>query len=239
MPIDWSADDAARWGVRSAKAFITSASEVDAVLDFCNANRVEFLVARCPADAIAVAHRLENRGMNLMDTLVFFSLALRNWVPPELPEGVTVRPFEADELNIVEEIARESFRGYAGHYHADPRLDRAACDAVYVDWSIRLTRPAPGSTTLVAILDGEPAGYMSFRWSEGHDGQAVLGGVLERARKRGVYRALLAAGLVWLREQGAGTATVSSQIVNNSVQKVWTRLGFEPRGAQYTFHGWF
>jgi hypothetical protein len=32
---------------------------------------------------------------------------------------------------------------------------------------------------------------------------------------------------------------ISTQITNVAVQKVWTRLGFEPSRSYYTFHKWF
>lgn len=240
MPVDLSPDDTKRFGVPSAKAYISRPEEVDAVLAFCRRNTVQLLIVRCPAEEIEIAHLLERQGMQLMDTLVFFSLGLGQWSPPELPSGVATRTLRADEIDIVARIAEEAYRGYLGHYHSDPRLDRQACDALYVDWSVRLCQPAEyPNMVLLATVDGDPAGYMAFRWRRGEDGEAVLGGVIASARRRGVYRALLASGLTWLQEQGAEAATVSSQISNVAVQKVWTRLGFEPHHSLYTFHGWF
>lgn len=240
MPIDWSPEDTARFGVRSAKGFIRQTSEIDAALDFSRENGVRFLIVRCATEDTEIVQRLQKSGMFLTDTLVFFSLPLREWTAPAPAREMAIRRLQPDEVDVVGRIAAESFRGYAGHYHADPRLDRNQCDAVYVDWSRKLCAPANHpQTVLLATIDGKAAGYMAFRRRDGDEGEAVLGGVVTSARKRGVYQALLTAGLVWLREQGASTAIVSTQITNTAVQKVWTRLGFEPHRAVYTFHGWF
>ena len=32
---------------------------------------------------------------------------------------------------------------------------------------------------------------------------------------------------------------LSTQVTNLAVQKVWSRLGFEPSRSYYTFHLWF
>lgn len=240
MTFDLSPEDTARWGVRTAKAFVTRRDEVPALIESCRRNEVRFAVVRCPAEETAAAQGLEREGMRLMDTLVFFSLHLRDWVAPTGPEGVTTRPMRAEEISVVRTIAEATFRGYPGHYHADERLDRAQCDAVYVDWSLKLCRSAGyPSEVLLAIVDDIPVGYMTFRWQLGEHGEAVLGGVTDIARRRGVYRALLVNGLIWLKAKGAETAMVSTQLSNVGVQKVWTRLGFEPHHALYTFHGWF
>ncbi len=240
MRFDLSPDDTARWRVRSAKAFVTSRDEVRTLVDSCRRCAVRLAIVRCPAEETPTAQALESEGMRLMDTLVFFARSLHDWPSWPRPQGVATRDLEPADIAIVERIAREAFRGYGSHYHADERLDPAQCDDLYVDWSLRLCQPADyPSHVLLATVDGEPAGYMAFRQRPGEDAEAILGGVLDKARRRGVYGALLADGLTWLSARGAENAMLSTQIANVAVQRVWTRFGFEPHHALYTFHGWF
>jgi len=240
MKFELSPEDTARWGVRSAKAFVTLPGEAVEIANACRRDRVRFVIVRCPAEQTAAAQALEGEGMRLMDTLVFFSRALGDWSPEPMPYGISTRVLGSAEIDIARSIAEEGFRDYAGHYHADPRLNPKQSDAVYVDWSLKLCRSTEESSmTLLALVDGEPVGYMAFRLRRGQEGEAVLGAVLERSRRRGVYRALLGDGITWMRSRGAEAVMVSSQIANIGVQRVWTRMGFEPHHFLYTFHGWF
>lgn len=240
MPFSLSSEDEKRFGIRSAKASLSDVSEVRPLMDFCRSNQVRFLIARVPVDETGLVHALEDEGMRLMDTLVFFSRSLQGWSPPPLPPGIVIAPLRSEDIAAVRMIAEEAFRGYRGHYQNDPRLDIAQSDAVYIDWSIKSCHLGEyANQVLLGRADGAAAGYMTFRIKSQEEGEAVIGGVLDSARKRGMYRALLSAGLQWLNEQGVERATLSTQIFNTSVQKVWTRLGFEPHHALYTFHGWF
>jgi hypothetical protein len=67
-----------------------------------------------------------------MDTLVYYRCYL---VKKSLPDrnSVLIRYCVPADVERGHQIAREAFQDYHGHYHADPRLDRAACDDVYVD----------------------------------------------------------------------------------------------------------
>jgi ribosomal protein S18 acetylase RimI-like enzyme len=240
MKFELSPDDTRRWGARSAKAFVSTTAEVDQLLDRCHSDEVRLVIVRCPTDVTAVAQSLERAGMLLMDTLVYFSRSMESWTVRAAAHGVTTRVLRADESRTVERIAREAFRGYRSHYQADERLDHANCDAVYVDWSLRLCQPAEyPATMLLALVDDEPAGFMAVRLVPGEPGEAVLAGVLEKARRRGVYRTLLVDGVTWLRDAGAASVMLSSQVHNTATQRAWTRLGFEPDHSVYTFHGWF
>lgn len=54
--------DTQRFGVRTARARVTTVEEVPEVLDFCAREGVQFLIARCRADDLRIAHQLEQAG---------------------------------------------------------------------------------------------------------------------------------------------------------------------------------
>ena len=150
------------------------------------------------------------------------------------------RPVRPGDDEQVRQVAAESFRGYFGHYHADPRLDSRLCDEVYVSWAVRscLSREVAGEV-LVAELDGRVAGMATLRMNDSEEGEGVLFGVAPAAQGHGIYRSFMIRAMEWCRAQGATRMVVSTQITNLAVQKVWTRVGFEPSHAYYTFHKWF
>lgn len=239
-PAALSPMDKNRFGVCCAKAAKVTTENLPEVIDFCQHNNVELLIARCPAEDLPAAQAMERVGGQIMDTLVYFSCHLRRVrLADELPP-LPVRPVEQAEATTVARIAAVCFHDYQGHYHADPRLDRRDCDNVYVDWAQRscLERGSE-SEVLVAVQDTSPVGFATLRMNTASEGEGVLFAVSPSASKRGVYQSFMVEGMRWCIEKGATKMSVSTQLTNTGVQRVWTRLGFEPHHASYTFHTWF
>lgn len=175
-----------------------------------------------------------------MDTLVYYKRDLvKNPIPPDTGQA-KVRSVQPGEEHAVKAVAAESFRGYFGHYHADERLDRAKCDAIYPDWAFRsCVLRGVADEVLVAELHNSVVGFATLCLNSPEEGEGVLFGVSPRAQKRGIYRSFMISGMEWCLSKGATHMVVSTQITNIAVQKVWVRIGFEPSHACYTFHKWF
>ena len=232
--------DEARFGVRSARTPFVTRDSLPDVLTFCHDHEVEFLVARCPTTEISTAQALEHVGFLLMDTLVYYSRDLLGLPLPTDTGTVPIRPVRAGDELGVERVATSSFRLYGGHYHADSRLDRAQCDAAYVSWAVRsCTVPGVADAVLVAELAGEVVGFGTLQLNSADEGEGLLFGVSAAAQGHGIYRSIMIDSLAWFKEHGASRMIISTQITNMASQKVWSRLGFEPRFSYYTFHKWF
>ncbi len=92
---------------------------------------------------------------------------------------------------------------------------------------------------LIAEADSLLLGFATLRRNSDEEGEGVLFGVTPAAQGRGIYRSFMIRGMEWCAAQGATRMVVSTQITNVAVQKVWTRLGFEPHKSYLTFHRWF
>lgn len=231
--------DTDRWSVVTAKVDGLTSEGLTSILQQCRASAVELLIARCPATDLAAAQAMERDGFQLMDTLVYFARSLGSGTQVDAGP-VPVRPVRPGEEAAVREIAAHAFQGYGGHYHADPRLDRGRCDEVYTDWAYRscLSKDV-ADEVLVADLDGRVVAFATMRLNSDEEGEGVLFGVSPAAQGRGIYRTLMIRGMEWCAARGRTRMVVSTQVTNVAVQKVWTRLGFEPSRAYYTFHKWF
>jgi len=240
MPVGISSLDEQRFGVRTAKALGVTTSNLPAVLQFCAENDVALLIARCSVDDLPAAHAMERAGFLLMDTLVYWS---RDLVDKSLPNDsgpALIRPIRPDEAGEVKRIAGEAFRGYFGHYHADERLDNAACDEVYSDWAYRSCISAEmADFVLIAELENNIVGFATGRLNNPKEGEGVLSGVAPDYRGRGIHRSLMIGRLRWFHQHGAERMVISTQVTNVAAQNSWLRLGFEPSHALYTFHKWF
>ncbi len=238
-PISLSAIDQARFGMVVARSAAFTARSLPDVLSFCRDHTVRMLVARCDASDFAAIHAIEAAGGRLMDVLVYYARHLSGRV--ELPEPRhAVRPGLPADASAVRWVAAESFRGYGGHYHADPRLDRAKCDETYADWAHRscVSREV-ADRVFVAEDAGRVVGFLTLRHNSPVEDEVPLNAVLPSHQRGGVYRSLMAGALASSRDRGVERLIISTQMTNVPVQKAWVRMGFEPSRSHFTFHLWF
>jgi GNAT superfamily N-acetyltransferase len=237
--ISFSDIDTQRFGIRIGRALLRSKDSALIALDFCRDEEIEMLIARCNASELEVVHSMESHGFQLMDTLVYWKRDLLGKPLPLLDDSIEIRPARVGEESAVSRVAADCFQGYLGHYHADPRLPRQECDAIYIDWAVNscISREI-ADEVLVAELDRELVGFVTVRLNNPEEAEAVLNGVATRAQRKGVYASAIRHAMHWAVKNNAASMIVSTQITNIAVQKVWTRLGFEPQKFWYTFHWW-
>jgi GNAT superfamily N-acetyltransferase len=242
-PVTLSPLDTDRFGIQSARVILTEPGQLPEVLAFCRENNVVFLTARCSIESLEIVHMLEQNGFNLMDTLIYYQLDLTHAVPIPASHGFSIRSIDprnpADITGIIA-AAQQSFQGYNGHYHADPRLDRTKCDEVYVSWATRsCTAPEVANNVLVAEREGQIIGFSTLKLNSSEEGECPLFAVIPNARGSGIYHVLVAHAVAWHRSQGVQRVISSTQISNIASQRTWSRNGWVPDHAFYTFHKWF
>lgn len=238
--VSLSALDTERFGIVTARCPLVTATELEAALAFCRERRVDLLIARCDAADYAAVHAIESAGGRLMDTLVYYARDLSDELPPPRPSAAMVRAFRPNDAAAVRATAAQAFTGYLGHYHTDPRLNRAKADETYADWAHRscLSKEV-AEQVLVADLSGQIVGFLTLRLNGSQEAEVVLNGVAPAAQRGGVYGRLLDGAMAWSRSRGASRLVISTQVTNFAVQRAWTRAGFAPLRSYYTFHLWF
>ena len=230
--------DTDRFGVVVARVDGMDAGQLDSAVDFCSARGVQLLIARSRVEDVATTHALEPAGFLLMDTLVYYERDLARAPLGGEPDGRIVPMIPGDE-DQVEAIARECFRDYSGHYHADPRLDRAASTEAYASWARACCEQVNGGFVLVAGEPGRRVGFSCFRQGPPEVGELVLGAVLPAARGAGLYRSLTLAGMQRLQASGVQKFKTSTHLTNWSAQASWTAAGLHAYAGYHTFHRWF
>jgi len=233
--------DSDRFGVVVGRAFASGEYPVEHILADCQAQSVKMLILRCKTEDTASVHAFEKRGARLMDTLVYYKRSLRKGeLPAELKPNV-IRPVVDADLSELGPLVQQTFSGYRGHYHADELLDPAKCDEGYAEWALKMciNRDANTDVLIGEHPAGVVAGFATLRMNSPEEGEGVLFGVHPCAQGRGMYWSFMVKALEWCGQRGASRMVVSTQITNLSVQKVWTRMGFELFSSYYTFHLWF
>lgn len=229
--------DESRFGITAARADDVTAADIPALLGFCAAEGVRLLMVRTQSANPADAQAFENAGFRLMDTLVYYGRAIDGNRPVERRE---LRSARMEDAAATAALAAEAFRDYGGHYHADPRLPRELCDAVYVSWAERsCSTPGVADAVLLAEEAGELVGFVTLRLNSADEGEVPLYGVHPSAQGRGIGRDLIGGALNWFQSRGASRMIISTQVTNTASQTVWIRCGFAPFSAHYSFHRWF
>lgn len=231
--------DQDRFNIKVAKAHITDVRGFEKVVRFCDKNSVELLISRCNGELLNIVHLLEKNGFLLMDTLIYFTFDLKKKNIPTDPGNVVVRKIRTGEELLVKEAAALSFKGYFGHYHADNRLEQSKSDEIYIDWAYRSAIKEAADEVLVAEINDQIVGFATLKLNSKEEGEGVLFGIIPAAQRLGIYSSFIIQGLIWCQQNGCQSMIVSTQIINIPVQKVWTRVGFEPAKFYYTFHKWF
>ena len=239
MPIEINALETARFGIIAARIIDAQATpdEIDAA---SRDKDVKMLTVRIDVADLKRVHAFEAAGYQLMDTLLYYGRSLCD-LPPKRAELeiISCRKGLAKDAEAVARVAHAGFAGYMGHYHSDPRLDAAAADAAYVEWAKNsTTHTSAKAPVFVAEHDGQIVGFITLRHNSEDETEIVLNAVQPSQQGRGIYSVLLAHTLNHAHLTGARRAIISTQIINYSVQRVWSRLGFIHERSFYTFHKW-
>lgn len=232
--------DEDRFLIRTARAHLGPGDRFEDVLAYCDREQIVLLIIRCETRDYPAVHAIEAAGGRLGDTLLYYSLALGAVAEvPRASKTVSIRSALPEDAEQVESIAREAFKSYLGHYHTDPRLDRARADEGYADWARRsCSYKEVADHVLVAEMDGRLGGFLTLKRNSVEEIEIVLNAVQPEAQGGGIYKALLAEAIRWASHAGAARLIVSTQINNVPPQKAWVKLGFEPLRSLYTFHLW-
>lgn len=229
--------DTERFGVVTVKAYMDRQEQWESISDLCEQHDAEFLILRCPASATESIHLLEKKGAHLMDCLLYYKKDLLKHPLQAGNKAKGIRRALPSDLNDVSRVASAAFSDYQGHYHADNRLPKEKCDAVYVDWARRLLLDE-AITTYVAESEHRLVGFLSLKHHTKALSEIVLNAVMPDSQKKSVYSNLVKETLLQESETGTEQLFVSTQLTNAAVQKVWVRQGMEINNSFYTFHLW-
>jgi len=231
--------DTERFGIITARVIGITSDSLSPVLDFCSVKKVKLLIARCDMSDLDAAQSMEKKGFLLMDTLVYYNLNLVKQNVPAEKGVVIVRPIRAEDEKEMLLIASESFRGYFGHYHTDPRLDKSKCDEAYTDWARKTFASRDSDNFLVGEIEKKIVAFGVLRINNPDEGEMFLGGIHPDFQGQGIYHSFLCKAAKWCLSKNVQKMIISTQLKNISVQKVLMKFGFEISKGYYTYHRWF
>ncbi|GHF44960.1 GNAT superfamily N-acetyltransferase [Deinococcus metalli] len=135
---------------------------------------------------------------------------------------LSLRPGQPGDLPFLQSLAPRLVAS------APAWRDRAAMLAEYDElFTAALTDPEPGSAVLVALLDGQSAGFTLLYWHPHDQGVFIKDlAVSADAEGQGVGRFLLTAIEEWGRQQGAQEIMLKTSWFNARAREFYAAVGF-------------
>lgn len=224
-----------------------AAALLQEVENFATAQGVEFLLCKPYTSDVGAIHALERRGFRLMDTLLECVVDVRNSpalaTPGPPPPGLRLRLASPDDAEPLRDVARRSFRGHFGRFHADDRIPAELSLRVYEEWIVSCVR-GWADWVVMAECDGRPAGYSAWKRPSAAErahglpvGHYSIGAVDPDFFGRGVFSALTREGMR-LFPGVADWIEGPTHLSNVPVQRGYLRLGWRLADARHSFHKW-
>jgi ribosomal protein S18 acetylase RimI-like enzyme len=154
--------------------------------------------------------------------------------PPALRNNLVLREAGESDFDLVDSLTEDIFSTYRNHYANNPRLGSFQLIDGYKEWA-RSHVSQPGKKCFIAEINREPCAYSVVRMGD-QETEGVLLGVVSTFRRRGIYRDLVRETLNAFIRAGSPVTTISTQVENVVVQRVWASEGFMLTKSFYTLH---
>lgn len=210
---------------------VDAVTPVEELVDHVGAPGRRSYQTRVPVEDAAAVRRLGALGFSVVDT----TLTLGREPEPGAVPAEVVRA-DAAHRDAVVSIAASAFR--FDRFHLDPAVPDEVANRIKADWVGSYFAGTRGEHLLVALADGEPAGFLAV--IAGEDAGRTLRtidliAVGAAARGRGLARALTAA----FTAESVGLCDevrVGTQAANRAATRLYESVGFSLVRAQYALH---
>ena len=188
-----------------------------------------FIYSKVPAGDLALLHRLQTLGFQLVDTAVTFESPIP--LPSPGPMGSRFRMATPEDKAQVLDIARHAFA--YDRFHSDPAIPREVADRLKEAWVGNYFSGTRGDWLVVAEAADGVAGFLLLL--DGKDALVIdLIAVAEDRRGQGLARGMIAFAAQALPQ--FKTMRVGTQVANTSSVRLYEAIGFRLTGAQHILH---
>jgi ribosomal protein S18 acetylase RimI-like enzyme len=187
-----------------------------------------FATAKVAASEVTSAERLEDAGFRIVDTALTFTARAAE-IPAQ--SGFELCLARSDDRASVGAIAREAFR--FSRFHLDPSIPDAVARKIKATWAENFFDGRRGDAMIVAMADGELAGFLLLLRAPSDRLVIDLIAVQARFRGRGIARAMIGWAAATMP---AAEFVVGTQAANTPSVRLYESLGFRLSNAQLVLH---
>jgi ribosomal protein S18 acetylase RimI-like enzyme len=234
--------ESALFRARIASATVSSVPDVELVIAEAQRADVNLIVVRVPTSEIAVVQAVEKRGGSLCDVLLTFgrSLPSDEYPLPTWPVGWNLRTARPSDAPALAALATDAFRDFPGHWHADPRLERAYATELYSRWAadLALRNESADTMLIVEAAHSAIAGFLALARVQDGSWNVPLTAVHPDFRGDRLLERMLMSAQSIMANEVTRALHYETQLTNWPAIRVVSRCGFVPRSSRMTFHLW-
>jgi len=143
----------------------------------------------------------------------------------------------ADESNLDDflDLCLDVFDGYISHYSFSPIFRSKPVNVSYADW-IKRTWSNSNNILVGYEIDGKLASFALCEYSN-TSVEVLLAGSGQKFRRSGAYTTLINS-LVNFIPASITEFTISTQVTNTQVQRLWSSFGLTPLLTKTRYHLW-
>lgn len=181
----------------------------------------------------------EKYGFHFVDIRLTFEYNLqksRAFKEQKASHIYSIQPSKLSDILQLRNIAQNSY--IHSRYYFDQNFPQDRLEAFYTEW-IEKSCHGYANIVLVATEKDLVLGYITCHIISDFIGSIQLVGVSEKARGKGVGKAIVNAALNWFSAHGIKKVEVVTQGRNYAAQRLYQRSGFVTKSTQIWYHKWF
>jgi len=167
---------------------------IDRVLSKLARLRVKHISTRIYSNQLVAAHAMEERGFQLIDSILTFAYDFRKQGLAEFPHPFEIIPAGPEHHEGIMEVARRSF--IYDRFHSDPHISRESADRLHRQW-LRNLLEGQDADLLAAVDEGKVIGFTTGKLLKPESkalglrlGLWILMAAVKEERRRGLGKAL-------------------------------------------------
>lgn len=200
--------------------------EVSRLIKDLESNLIYYATSRVSSDNFFLIQALEKKGFHLVDGLIALSTNISGRVSQDYKN---ILKADYNDLNQLKNIAGEIFSGLTRYYH-DPYISDDKSRAVYRSWIENSLNGKVADLVLVCKENSIVHGFITLS----KKGQVPLIGVSEKARGRGVGKALLGSALDIFKKWRIENVRIETQMSNIPALSLYQSQGFNITSSYFT-----
>lgn len=237
-PIPFSASESNRFNLNIFRGQI-DVIDIAALKNLIATNKVDILILRIPSKTEASHYKLNSIGYNCIhaDSLVTYTVALQDHIIPEISKEIRFEVITKENHDMLGKMIPVIFKDYQNHYFSNPVLEKKKITEGYLEWAHSHTNNTLNNISWYILKNNTIAGFANCTFNvDKKECQIVLNGVMPGYEGQKIYTYLVRNMQLHFRSAGFTKMSISSQLQNYPVQKVWVREGFFLTESHETYH---
>jgi len=216
------------------------------ILSFCREKNIRHISCQVNINETFLIHTLEKNRFKLVDTIIIYSIFLKNYGVEKINWNYVIREATNKDLLAMQELAGTAFftpNIFLSRFYVDPLLRKKA-NNLYEEWLRNSFKGEQADIVFIVENNNKPFGFITCQLPKKKSKEILnkkiatvpLNAISSEFRGQGIYHQLVKHSLDWFKKQDVDWVEIKTQIVTLPVQQTWQKLGGKLVSSYHTFH---